>query len=88
MNNTRRRLDHAYGLLNAYSYQGVLDRGFAVVLDAKGGVVRASASISSGDALTLRFKDGETGAVATSGAPRPAAKPAGKKSDKQDDLFG
>jgi exodeoxyribonuclease VII large subunit len=88
MQNTRRRLDHAHGLLNAYSYQGVLDRGFAVVLDAKGGVVRTSASISSGDALTLRFKDGETGAVATSGAPKPTAKPAAKKSDKQDDLFG
>jgi exodeoxyribonuclease VII large subunit len=85
--NTRRRLDHAHGLLNAYSYQGVLERGFAVVLDAKGGVVRTAASVTTGDALTLRFKDGETGAIAnSSSAPKPAAKPS-KKAGPIDDLF-
>lgn len=87
LQNTRRRLDHAHGLLNAYSYQGVLERGFAVVMDAKGGVVRTAASVSTGDALTLRFKDGETGAIAnSSAAPKPVAKPAAKKPG-QDDLF-
>lgn len=85
LQNTQRRLAHAHGLLQAYSYQGVLERGFALVLDAKGSVVRTSASVASGDALTLRFKDGETGAVATSGTPKPKA--AAKKPGPQDDLF-
>ncbi len=84
-----RRLDHAFGLLRAYSYEGVLERGFALVMNAEGALVRSASSISSGDALTLRFRDGETGAVATGGGakPKPAAKPATGK-PKQDDLFG
>jgi exodeoxyribonuclease VII large subunit len=86
---THRKLDHAFGLLRAYSYTGVLERGFALVSHADGRLVRSVASVSSGDALTLKFKDGETTAVATGGsAPKPAAKPSPAAKPKQDDLFG
>jgi exodeoxyribonuclease VII large subunit len=83
---THRRLDHAFGLLRAYSYEGVLERGFALVLDANETLVRSASAISSGDELRLKFHDGDAGAVATgSSAPAKTTKP---KKPKQDDLFG
>jgi exodeoxyribonuclease VII large subunit len=88
----RRRIEGAFNLLRAYSYEGVLERGFALVLDAEKKVVRTAGAVTPGDVLTLRFKDGEAGAVATGDVPpaKPAAKPAMAKkiSTKQDDLFG
>jgi exodeoxyribonuclease VII large subunit len=83
---THRRLDHAFGLLRAYSYEGVLERGFALVMDANGTLVRSASAISSGDELRLKFRDGDAGAVATGGSA--PAKPAKPKKPKQDDLFG
>ena len=86
---THRRLDHAFGLLRAYSYNGVLERGFALVSHADGRLVRAATAVSSGDALTLRFKDGDVGAVATGGSmPKQTAKTAPAAKPKQNDLFG
>ena len=86
----QRRLDGAFNLLRAYSYEGMLERGFALVLDAGGKLVRSAEAVSTGDALTLRFKDGEVGALATGATPpaRPAPKPAPRKPATQDDLFG
>jgi exodeoxyribonuclease VII large subunit len=65
----------------------VLERGFALVMNADGALIRSAATISSGDELRLKFRDGDVGAVATGGsAPaKPATKP---KTGKQDDLFG
>jgi len=65
-------------LLDSLSYQRVLERGFAMVLDGEGHAVTAAAAVHPGDALRLRFHDGETPAVAGAGAaPRPArARPA------------
>ena len=88
-----KRLGHAFNLLRAYSYTGVLERGFALVQDANGNVVRTASSVAPGDALTLKFKDGQVAATAAGEtAPKPVPKPsakAGKKADtKQDDLFG
>jgi exodeoxyribonuclease VII large subunit len=36
----------------------VLDRGYALVLNAEGGVVRSVAQIGPGDPLTTRLADG------------------------------
>jgi len=36
----------------------VLDRGYALVLNAEGSVVRSTAQISPGDPLTTRLADG------------------------------
>ncbi len=55
----RARLRAASQLLASVSYQGVLDRGYALVLDAKGTPLRSSSSVRSTDALTLLFADGD-----------------------------
>jgi len=42
-----RRLDRAGKLLDAYSYQGVLDRGYALVQDEAGAVIRSKSMAAS-----------------------------------------
>ena len=87
-----RRLDRAGKLLDAYSYQGVLDRGYALVRDADGAVIRSKAATAPGRAVNLTFKDGEVGAVI---AGTPAVKPQARSrktakqlaDKKQADLF-
>lgn len=59
----RLRLERASALLNAYSYQGVLARGYALVTDADGTVVRSSETSEAGEAVTLSFADGQRAAV-------------------------
>jgi exodeoxyribonuclease VII large subunit len=44
--------------LQSLSPLAVLDRGYALVLDAQGGLVRSTAQISPGDQLTTRLSDG------------------------------
>jgi exodeoxyribonuclease VII large subunit len=89
------RLDNASKLLKGYSYQGVLDRGFALVLDGNGQPVRSTASVSAGIALTVKVADGAFGAVVTgerptAGPAEKSGKPASNKPAKpvqQNDLF-
>lgn len=77
-------------LLEAYSYQGVLARGYALVTNAKGDVVRSRSGVDKGEGVTLTFHDGERGAV-IEGAITAKAKPKKvRKSvppDGQADLF-
>lgn len=87
-----RRLDRAGKLLDAYSYKGTLERGFALVRDEAGQVVRSKSSAKSGQAVSLTFADGEIGAVIAGGAikaPRKSAKRSTQKEadKKQADLF-
>jgi exodeoxyribonuclease VII large subunit len=42
----------------------VLARGFALVSDAEGNLVRSAAAVSAGEGLTLEFADGGVGVVA------------------------
>ena len=77
------RLAHADRLLATLqlSDQSILDRGYALVIDADGKLVRRAADVSPGADLTLKFADGTAQATAggTGGAPRPPAeKPAAK----------
>ena len=93
------RLRYVAQLLNALSYKGVLDRGFALVRDAHGQPLHAAANISSGQHLTIEFADGRIGATAdggdaTTATPKAApAKPASKRATDfgvkkvQGDLF-
>lgn len=62
-----KRLEKAGQLLEAFSYQGVLKRGFVVVSDAKGKLVRSQDGVSSGDGVTLTFADGSREAVIAGG---------------------
>ncbi len=57
------RLKRASGLLEAYSYQGVLQRGYALVTDKDGKVIKSKDTPSAGDEVKLTFADGNRGAV-------------------------
>ena len=73
-------------LLDAFSYHGVLERGFALVRDAAGKPLRSAKAVSQNDALDIEFADGRVPAVATGGA---AKRPrGGPKSGGQGSLFG
>jgi exodeoxyribonuclease VII large subunit len=58
------RLDSAGQLLAAFSYRGVLQRGFALVRNGAGKPLRAAAAVTTGMPLDIEFGDGRVGAVA------------------------
>ena len=58
-----RDLSHTRARVVALSPQATLDRGYAVVQDADGHVVRDPAQVGAGDALRVRVAAGELGAV-------------------------
>jgi exodeoxyribonuclease VII large subunit len=58
-------------VLDSVSYERVLARGFALVTVADGRLMRSAMAIAEGDALKLRFSDGEVAATAGAGAPAP-----------------
>ena len=68
------RLAKAGQLLEAFSYQGVLARGYALVQNEAGEVVRSKDKVSAGEGVTLTFADGKRGAVIEGGASAPAQK--------------
>lgn len=78
LENHEKRLERAGKLLDAYSYQGVLDRGYALVRDDKGKVIRSKSKLKSGQKVDLVFADGEAGAVID-----PAAGPKTSSSSKK-----
>ncbi|MBI2713453.1 MAG: exodeoxyribonuclease VII large subunit [Rhizobiales bacterium] len=93
------RVRSAEQLLKAFSYQGVLARGFALVRDGDGHPLRSAAAVGNRMRLEIEFFDGRVGATADGeGAPQPAAKPkpsakprprgGGDKSGGQGSLFG
>lgn len=86
------RLARAGKLLDAYSYQGVLARGYALVQDETGKVIKSQKAVKSGQNVSLTFADGEREAVIAGAskkaaiAPKPKKK-AGKENTPQGDLF-
>ncbi|MGZ5913750.1 MAG: exodeoxyribonuclease VII large subunit [Hyphomicrobium sp.] len=58
----RDRLESSGKLLASLSYQGVLQRGFVLVRDSDGRMVREAANLHAGDALELEFRDGRVDA--------------------------
>ncbi|CAN7707573.1 exodeoxyribonuclease VII large subunit [Mesorhizobium sp. LjRoot246] len=76
----RGRVVQADRLMSTLSHKAVLARGFALVKDADGAVIKQAADVASGMALSLEFADGTADAVAISGTAKPkaVAKPTGK----------
>ncbi|RWF62841.1 exodeoxyribonuclease VII large subunit, partial [Mesorhizobium sp.] len=74
----RASLTQADRLLSTLSHKAVLARGFALVKDAEGAVIKLAADVVPGAALSLEFADGSADVVATGGGARPkaSAKPA------------
>ncbi len=59
----RRSLKQVGGLLESYSYERVLERGFAMVADDAGQPVVTAARLFPGMGVTMRFHDGQAGAT-------------------------
>ncbi len=74
----RQRFEQAARLAGSLSYTSILERGFAVVRDTDGNLIKRAAEIATGDALSIRFADGDVNAVAAgeTAKPKPKAKPA------------
>jgi len=87
------RLSRAGKLLDAYSYQGVLERGYALVQNKGGDVVRSKTAVKAGEGVMLTFADGTRDAVIDGKATAQNAKRKPKKPTKkttannQQDLF-
>ncbi len=82
------RLRGAGKLLRSYSYHETLQRGFALVRDEGGQVVRSAASLSPGAGIGVSFADGDVAARVEGGkVPPKRAKPP-KVAAKQTSLFG
>jgi exodeoxyribonuclease VII large subunit len=78
-------------LLAAFSYRGVLARGFALIRDAAGQPLHSATAVTAGMPIEIEFSDGRVGARAD-GAPSadtPDAKPRTKRGGGpgQGDLF-
>lgn len=55
----RQKLDRAASLLEAFSFQNVLQRGFALVRDEAGNVISRAATAQPGQGIHIAFADGE-----------------------------
>ena len=66
------RLRYVSQLLNALSYKGVLERGFALVRDAAGSPLHRAAGVSPGQPISIEFADGRIGATSDTDGNTPA----------------
>ena len=81
IDDAERRLAHAGALLNSYSYERVLDRGFVLVRGPDGPITDATAA-TPGLTVTLQFRENQTRDAIIQGDAEPSAeqkKPARKK---------
>jgi exodeoxyribonuclease VII large subunit len=69
----RGRLDAAGKLLRSLSYQGALQRGFALVRDENGRSIRSAGGVAAGQRLDIELADGHVAARAEHGASAHAA---------------
>ncbi|MGE3145334.1 MAG: exodeoxyribonuclease VII large subunit, partial [Pseudorhodoplanes sp.] len=84
----RTRVQGAGQLLAAYSYRGVLARGFALVRAPDGTPLRSARALTPGLRFEIEFGDGRVGARAEGeAAVPPAARPKAKPGGGQGDLF-
>jgi exodeoxyribonuclease VII large subunit len=72
-------LGHASALLDSYSYEQILKRGFVLVRDAEGAPLGAAAQVATGQDLHLQFHDGVIEAVAGAADAAAPAKRAARK---------
>ena len=97
----RTRLDGGRRLLKSLSHQGVLDRGYALLRDAAGDLIRRRAGLTPGQHVTATLQDGDAALTVRDGAETPApappppakakpaskAKPSAKADQRQSSLF-
>jgi exodeoxyribonuclease VII large subunit len=73
--------------LEAYSYQGVLARGFALVRDAQDLPVRSAAAARAAVSLDIQFADGRVPVRTDGAAPAPRPVSRTKPKSPQPSLF-
>jgi exodeoxyribonuclease VII large subunit len=73
----RRLLESQTKLLASLSYQSVLARGYAVVRDEAGAMVRAARSVTAGQRLEIELADGRVAAEALAGGSGPVSEASG-----------
>ena len=87
----RQRCGQAARLLRSYSYESVLDRGFALVLDPRGMPLRSANQVRTSDLLSIRLAEGEIAAAVFDGAPPRARRtpkpPPQRATASQESLF-
>ena len=86
----RTRLTHSERLLSTLklSDQSILDRGYAMVIDADGKLIKRAAEVALGAELSLKFADGTARATGGGLRLRPArAAPKVKDPGAQGSLF-
>jgi exodeoxyribonuclease VII large subunit len=79
---SRQRLDTNTQLLSSLGYHNVLARGFTLVRDAEGAMIRRAADVGSGERLDIEFADGHVAATAEAGDRKPQPTP--KRARKRD----
>jgi exodeoxyribonuclease VII large subunit len=97
---SRRQLDGSAKLLASLGYQGVLQRGYALVRDSEGRTLRSAAEIAAGQRLDIELADGHVDAQALGGgaarspelrprarASSPPRKKSGTRGGNQGSLF-
>jgi len=99
MDRRKDRLSNGGKLLNSLSYQGVLDRGFAIIKGGKGELVRRAAALPREGEVAIVFSDGARAATLGGAPPQTAdtvgssrrgrapGKPRGKNPSAQKTLF-
>ncbi|RIJ28836.1 exodeoxyribonuclease VII large subunit [Henriciella algicola] len=70
----KQRLSAGANLLEALSYQATLARGFSVVRNADGAILRSSKTVSAGDHLSITLSDGLVDASVIEGEAKPTRK--------------
>lgn len=70
---------HLGSMMESLNVLSVMKRGFVLVKDARGALVKSAAAMPANAALTLQFHDGARAVVAGNAAPAAAAKPRSKK---------
>ncbi|MBI3701892.1 MAG: exodeoxyribonuclease VII large subunit [Afipia sp.] len=70
----RTRLQYVSQLLDALSYKGVLERGFALIRDADGKPLHRATNIFGGQHIDIELADGRIGAIADDSADSTAIK--------------
>ena len=82
------RLETIGHLLVSLSYQGVLARGYALVMDSNGKPVRQAVGVRPGDRLDIRFQDGAVAVMADGDrADTPSSKGVKARGAEQKSLF-
>lgn len=73
------RLQHFGSMMESLNVLSVMKRGFVLVKDAAGGLIKSASVMPENAALTLQFYDGQRSVMAGNAAPVIATKPRSKK---------